>query len=241
MVQNSKNREDKSIRIAILYALYAVSELGNTYVSRIALQKLLYLSKVFAPLKKIVLDYLRFQYYIRGPYIPDLLNIIDNLAAQGFVKIDKPQIKKRGALYVNYCITEAGKQIVLDLIDKVEDESEKFWWISTITKLSLIYTKENYLSKYNGLDKIVDLVYQEPTFLISKKKRNNDYKKRFLKKEIDFELNKDTINELITFTSEFVKRNNIIVTSENEKRIAEIILIGFFEYLYVKVLSIKHK
>ena len=67
----------------ILYALEAIKVYGDGIVSKVALQKIIYLSTVLAPIKEIVLSFLRFQYNYRGPWNVDIQNTVDHLVAIG--------------------------------------------------------------------------------------------------------------------------------------------------------------
>lgn len=220
----------------VLYALYACSENENSRVSKIAIQKLLYLSVIFAPIKNIILDFIKYQFQTNGPYSKEVQNAIDSLVSKGQVIIVNYAKSKRGT-HIDYEISEGGKSLVRELIE-TEEEMENFWWISSICKLAIIYSKEDYQTKKTGLDKIVDFVYQEPTFLKSKigKKSEEDYKKGYRKLPIRFNLKKGTSNELISFSKQYLKRNNIKIDKTNEKWIAELLLFNFFEFLYNKIL-----
>ena len=78
----------------VLYVLAAVEESGGGPVSKIALQKLLYLASALAPIKEVVLEFLHFIYQKRGPYSKDIQNAVDHLVALGVV--DVVSFKRQG-------------------------------------------------------------------------------------------------------------------------------------------------
>ncbi len=237
----TQDNNTDNIKSDILYALDAVSKYSDGIVSKIAIQKILYLVRAFSPIKNIILDYLRFHYQIHGPWSKEIQNGIDRLVGEGFVKAEyykKTDVKHSRT---DYMITSEGKVLVKDLIT-IDIEKEKHWWISSIARLCIIYSNENYKTKWNGLDKIADLVYQEPTFANSlkkykKKNDSNKYKNGFRKRYINFERKNNTIKELIEFINIHFEKYSISIKKENEYQNAEIILANFFEFLFVKILS----
>ena len=71
----------------VLYALYAADRIANEAVSKLGLQKLLYLAASFAPIKNIVLSVVRFSRLGRGPYSKHIQNAIDQLVAYDLADI----------------------------------------------------------------------------------------------------------------------------------------------------------
>jgi len=232
----SKTKNNFPISNIVLFVLYACDENGNSKVSKIAVQKLVYLAVAFAPEKNIILDFIKFRNETRGPYSKEIQNTLGKFLLTGFVE-GYDYEKKIKATYINYKISEEGKRFVKKIII-LEKEAENLWWISSICKLAIIYAKEEYNTKRIGLDKMVDFVYQEPTFLKNKirKRGDNLYKKGLRKREINFKLIQGTANELILFSKEFLNKNNIIVNKDNERWVAELLLFNLFEFLYNKIL-----
>jgi uncharacterized protein YwgA len=213
----------------VLYALQASRKFGQGAVSRVALQKLIYLSVVLSPIKEIIISFLRFQYNYRGPFNPDIQNIVDHLMGLGFVRITNSDFSNEKSILIDYAITEKGEKTVERLI-AFDRESEKHWWITSICRLAINYASEKYDSSWSGLNRIVDIVYQDPTFLKGKTSE------RF-RTGIDIGGEGDLTKELIVFTKDYISKSGIKVESQNERKITEIILVLFFEYMYS---GIKH-
>lgn len=214
----------------ILYVLDAVDNCSNSHVSKLALQKLLYLSGALAPFKNIILSFLHFRYEIRGPYSKDIQNAVDHLVATGLVDI--VDFKKTGRFALaNYKISEAGIEAA-KLLKTYSIEEEKCWWIDTVTRLAAAYTKADGF-KDDDLDNIVKLVYQEPTFKVLKDKKRYHY-------PIDFNNGeKGLTNKLVEFLKNYPESRYLKLTKDNERKNIEILLATFFEYLYVNFLSEK--
>ncbi len=219
----------------ILYALHSADRENLEFVSKIGLQKVIYLSNVLAPVKTIVLETIKFLSYIRGPYSKDVQNIVDQLVAIGLVKIINFEKTIGRNVISHYQITDGGKQVVDNLI-KYHKEDEKLWWLSTIVKVSVLYSDEEVLkddTSFNGLDSIVKLVYEEPTFL-ELRTFENDHSIRH-KSLIELHGKSAPTNKLIAFTLHYIKNNNL--TLRNERMTAELVILAFFEFLYSKYLS----
>ena len=214
----------------VLYVLDAVDNCSKEIVSKLALQKLLYLSSSLAPLKDIILSYLRFLYKQRGPYSKDIQNTVDHLVALGLVEVVSFEKTYEGKYALtDYKISEPGKEAV-KLLRAYNLEDEKYWWINTVTRLAISYTKaEGFESE--DLDNIVKLVYQEPSFKKLRVERKFDYLINF--QDIETHIT----NRLIDFLKKYSERNILRYKKENEREAIEILLLSFFEYLYVNFLS----
>lgn len=213
----------------ILYALYSCREEGVEEVSKIGLQKLLYLSKVLAPVKDIILETIKFLSYIRGPYSKDIQNITDQLVAIGLANITEFKTTRGRNTISYYKITEGGEQVI-EKLTKYSKEEEKLWWIGVIVKCATIYSKESFLNEdheFSDLDKIVRLVYQEPTFLEIRSKENTT--QRFNSTLIDYEDYNNPTQELIKFTKQYIKKHQLY--NQEERLTAEFVLVAFFEFL----------
>ncbi len=216
----------------ILYVFYSADELALPFLSKIGIQKCIYLSEILSPLKEIILSFLNFIYLHKGPYSKDIQNILDYLVALGGIEVDSFTIHRRKNSYANYKITEAGKSLVEDLIHDPM-EKEKLQWIRIILKLIDAYTNAFGLrEEYSGVDKIIDLVYQEPSF--------HEISQRNIKGKFIPMGNKNTLTmELIYFLEKAEKALPPNFDREKYKLDLEMVLLAFFEYLYVEYLSEK--
>ena len=215
----------------ILYVFYSTYKLDLPFLSKIGIQKCIYLSEVLSPLKEIVLSFLNFIYLHKGPYSKDIQNILDHLVSMNAIEVDSFSTYGKNS-YVNYKITEAGKFLVEDLIyDPME--KVKLQWIRTVLKLIDAYKDAFDLSEeYKGVDKIIDLVYQEPSFY--------EISQRKIKGEIIPMGNKNTLTmELIYFLDKVEEALPPKFDREKYKLDLETVLLAFFEYLYVEYLSKK--
>ncbi|OPC29192.1 hypothetical protein [Elizabethkingia miricola] len=211
----------------ILYVLHSIHVNKGKAVSKIALQKLLYLSAALAPIKEIILSIIRFQRIQRGPYSKDIQNIVDHLVAYELVNITEFKvIKDKNAIAV-YEIAEGGINAV-DKLLKYSVEEEKYWWISCISRLSLMYSEFDSAEnddEFEGLDKIVRIVYQDYTF---KQTKDNSYFRAL----IDFnDVDKPTAYT-IKFVKDYIESNRELFSFTNERYEAELILAAFFNNFY---------
>jgi hypothetical protein len=199
------------------------------FLSKIGIQKCIYLSEVLSPLKEIVLSFLNFIYLHKGPYSKDVQNILDHLVSMNAIEVDSFSTYGKNS-YVNYKITEAGKFLVENLIyDPME--KEKLQWIRIVIELIDAYKDAFDLSEeYSGVDKIIGLVYQEPSFY--------EIKQRNGKKELIPMGDKNTLTiKLIHFLEKAKEALPPQFDREKYKLDLETVLLAFFEYLYVEYLS----
>ena len=208
----------------ILYSLNSINELTGLSLSRVGIQKIIYLATTLAPIKSIILNFLQFQYHFRGPYSYEIQNTIDHLMALELVKIDSYKELSGNRLLVDYSITNYGEEVI-NRITKLSEEEEKQWWINTICKASLSYIDGEYSSEWTGLDRIVDLVYQDPNFLETKNKGFKYY--------INLSNNNPT-TDLINFIKKYLDENIITVTEENSRMVAELLILAFLEFYFAK-------
>ena len=116
-----------------------------------------------SPIKEIILSFLNFIYLHKGPYSKDVQNILDNLVALSAIEVISFTTNNSNA-YANYKITESGRTLVENLI-LYPSEEDRLSWIKVVMKVVDTYKSAYGLSEqYQGVDKIIDLVYQEPTF-----------------------------------------------------------------------------
>ncbi len=218
----------------ILYVLRSVDECTNNPVSKLGVQKLLYLSASLAPIKEIILSFLKFRSMQRGPYSKNIQNILDHLVAYDLVQITSFKVLFQNNSIAYYQITNGGIEAVNQLV-KYSKEEEKYWWINSVTQIANIYSQEEELQKYKeftGIDNIVKLVYQDPTFVKVKEDRN-------FKALIDFKSKEGITYQLIKFTENYIKKNKEIFSYKNDRKKSELILIAFFEFLFSKYLDRK--
>ncbi|KRT14487.1 hypothetical protein ASU31_18855 [Pedobacter ginsenosidimutans] len=211
----------------ILYVLHAIHQNNGKSVSKIALQKLLYLSAALAPIKEIILSIIRFQRIQRGPYSKDIQNIVDHLVAYGLVEITEFKVIKDKNAFAVYEISDGGKNAVSKLL-KYSVEAEKYWWISCISRLSLMYAALDSADddeEFEGLDKIVRIVYQDYTF---KETKENSYFRAL----IDFDDTDQPTAKTIEFVKDYIEQNRNMFSFMNERFEAELILTAFFNHFY---------
>ena len=213
----------------ILYLFYSADELSWPYISKIGVQKCLYLSEILSPLREVILSFLNFIYLHKGPYSKDVQNMLDYLVSLNAIEVVS-FTTIGGNSYVDYKITEAGKSLVENLI-LYPIENEKLEWIRIVMKVVDAYKISFDLGEqYKGADRIIDLVYQEPSF---KEVRQRGAKWEFL--PIGDE-NKLTM-ELIRFLKKIEQKLPLGFDRDRYKLDLETILLSFFEYLYVEHLS----
>ncbi len=215
----------------ILYVFYSADEVSFPFLSKIGIQKCIYLSEVLSPLKEIVLSFLNFIYLHKGPYSKDIQNILDHLVSMNAIEVDSFSTYKKNS-YANYKITKAGKSLVENLIyDPME--KEKLQWIRIVMKLIDAYKDAYGLSEeYQEVDKIIGLVYQEPSFY--------EIKQRSGKGEFIPMGNRNTLTmKLIHFLEKVEETLPLKFDRDKYKLDLETVLLVFFEYLYVEYLSEK--
>lgn len=213
----------------ILYLFYSADKLEWPFISKIGVQKCLYLSEILSPLKEIILSFLNFIYLYKGPYSKDIQNILDNLVALTAIEVVS-FTTTNGNSYADYKVTEAGITLVENLA-LYPVEKEKLDWIRTVTKVIDVYKGSYGLStQYEGVDKIIDLVYQEPSF--------KNLKRRGAKREaIPIEDRNNLTMSLINFLKKADQRLPPGYEKGRYKLDLETVLLLFFEYLYVEHLS----
>lgn len=216
----------------ILYVLKSVNDNTNKAISKIGVQKLLYLSASLSPIKDIALSIVKFLSEKRGPYSKDIQNTLDHLVAYDLVKIIEYRVFSNYSSIAFYQITEGGLAAVGALI-QYNKEEEIFWWINIITRVSNLYVDENELSSINqfsGMDKIVKLVYQDPTF-----KSIRTHKGKYAL--IDLNDQNGLTYELIRITNNFIKDSGTDFNTLNDRNKVELVVLNFFEFLFSNYLS----
>ncbi len=213
----------------ILYLFSAGNSLNWSSVSKIGVQKCLYLAEILSPAKEIILSFLNFIYHYRGPYSKDIQNVLDYLVSLDAIEVVSFTTVGINA-YADYKITEAGISLVEDLT-LYPLEKEKLLWIQTVMKVVDAY-KDCYglNEKYQGVDRIIDLVYQEPTF---KEIRQRQAKGEIIPFGAENKLTVELINFLKTIEQELPDKFD----RNKYKLNLETTLLSFFEFLYVEHLS----
>ena len=208
-----------------LFVMDAADKYSDGIVSKLSLQKMLYLAGVLSPFREVVMTFLKYSYHFRGPYSKDIQNTIDHLVATGMVDISGLTRSENGkALYVNYKITSGGSEAVR-LLKGYSHEDEKHWWISAVAQLAYIYLKSEGL-RGNVDHRIMSLVYQEPSF-----------KQQMKGTLINLDETDRITNHLITFLKDYTAEHELAYYGNKYKRDAEIILLAFFEYLYLNYIN----
>ena len=217
----------------VLYALNAVKKTSVEHLSRLTIQKVLYLSGALAPLKDVFLEYLRFNIEQLGPYTGDIQETVDHLVGIGLVDIiyfkrTKPRGAKKAGARSHYMISYTGQEVVNRLVI-YRHEEEKAWWISIVTGLSYSYLAADGLSGTVD-DKIKSIIYQDPTYTTYKKKN-------VFKKLIDLSDKSNFTYQFTVFLKSYSHESNVIPPDIPERKQVEIMLLTFMEYLYTGVLN----
>ncbi|MEQ9120352.1 hypothetical protein [Fulvivirga sp.] len=228
MIYQAKNVGEFKMAAEILYALDAVSKLnGNYSVSRVAIQKVMYLSVVLAPIKNLAIELANFIAHYQGPYNKHIQNTIDHLVGTNYVELESYK-RYNNRLLANYTITKRGRNAI-EKLRRMPEEEEKQWWISIIVRLSNVHLNNVRNSRWEGFDRIVDLVYADPTF------SNHLQDQGRGKSKIDFDSTET--KELISYAKNFIGKDRTVIKQMGERKIAEMILVGFFDFMLGKHLE----
>jgi hypothetical protein len=142
----------------IALSLSVASNYGQR-LSRIQLQKFIYLIDVVSPLFYILPPQLAHQTYKHGPYDVSIQNAVDVLAFRGLVKINGVQKHTNGTISAEYTLNSFGQSWVDRLV------SEQIF-VPKWEAAQAVGLKINKLGWY----RLVDLVYAEPTFIATRPK-----------------------------------------------------------------------
>lgn len=204
-------------RNEILFVLMAAKQIMNVSLTRIEMQKIIYLINILAPLKSLILDYFEFKVWHNGPYSKDIQNTLNNLVALNLVEMPDYKIKNNNnkiSEMSKYTISPLGENIVSQLI-LYDAKQEEYQWILSIVRLVNLY----------GINNIVEIVYQEPTFKYLKNK-NDGFGSTIYINEIDD-------NKLISLIKEIKKIGEQDFGYRFDK--PEDILLAVFDYLYSEI------
>ncbi|MFW6172236.1 MAG: hypothetical protein ACOC5T_00625 [Elusimicrobiota bacterium] len=212
----------------ILYLFKAASNLGWQDISKIGVQKTIYLSEILAPFKNVVLSFLNFIYHYKGPYSKDIQNSLDYLVSCGALEITK-FVQYGKVTYVNYKISESGKKIVEALLN-YNEEREKYDWMIIVLKLIDAYKEAFRIGKdYKDVDKIIDLVYEDPSFKFAKKKGRGEF--------VRMDTENNATLKFLKFLKEIEERKLPKILKRKPTDDIETIMLMFFEYLYLEFLK----
>jgi hypothetical protein len=128
-------------------------------LTRIQLQKYIYLLDVISPVYAMLSPKDGHLTYKHGPYDATIQNAVDALAFCGLVSIAEVKYFKDKSILSEYELSNAGISWLTKLITKETFETR---WETTLE----IGSHVNRL----GWDRLVDLVYAEPTFLTLRKR-----------------------------------------------------------------------
>ncbi len=212
----------------VLYALEAAKKTSVGYLSRLTLQKTLYLSGALAPLKKVFLEYLRFISHNLGPYRGEIQETVDHLVGIGLVDIIYFDTTNHGGSLSNYVISDTGEEVIKRLVQYPYEE-DKYWWISLVTGLAFSYLMSDGLSGSVD-DKIKSIIYQDPTYTTYKEKN-------LFKKLIDLSDKDGLTYQYSEFLKAYVHESTATPSDLSERKQVEIMLVTFMEYLYTGVLN----
>lgn len=222
-----KNKDYKRIN-EILYLFKAANELGWKDISKIGVQKTIYLTEILAPFREIALSFLNFIYLYKGPYSKDIQNSLDYLVSCGALEITK-FVQYGKFSYVNYRASESGKKIVEALWDYPE-EKKKYEWIRIILKIIDAYKDAFGIGKgYENVDKIIDLVYEEPSFKLTMSKGRREF--------IRMTSEDNATLKFLKFLKGIEETDLPKILKRKPTDDIETIMLMFFEHLYLDFLT----
>ena len=137
-------------------ALSAASRFDQR-LSRIRLQKFIYLLDVMIYLVELLPPSERHVTYKHGPFDAAIQNAVDCLAFRGFVRISDVHRENDGTTQAKYALTGAGKVWVEKLL------SDSQFQIRAQVSASIAEEVDSI-----GWDRLVALVYAEPTFVTAR-------------------------------------------------------------------------
>ncbi|MEQ9265039.1 MAG: hypothetical protein RLN81_07465 [Balneolaceae bacterium] len=214
----------------ILYTLYVANKY-DIEISKIAIQKIFYLSQVLNPLREIAHQIVEFVKYFRGPYSKNVQNELDHLCSYGLVELVKFEVRNGKNSVAVYKISLGGINAVSELT-KYSKEEDQFWWISTILRTCNLFFDDQVFSnkknEYEGFDNIVNLVYQDPTF--------RDYESNNLRSLMKFDGDTPTAT-IIKNTIDHLG-NDSRLKDLDYKHLVELLVVGYFNYLYGKYVEV---
>lgn len=152
-------------RNEVLFVLNAADVYLKKPLTRIEVQKIIYLSNTLSLLKDFIMDYFDFKVWYNGPYSKDIQRTLNNLVGQRYIKMTYYRVETKGNdknEKTKYVIEESGKKVVEELLC-FDTKKEDYEWIVSIIRLVNHY----------GIENLVRIVYEEPTFKELKKSNDN--------------------------------------------------------------------
>jgi hypothetical protein len=138
------------------FALTAAAEFDQL-LSRIRLQKLVYLLDVLVYLVELLPPSERHLTYKHGPFDAAIQNAVDCLAFRGLVRVSELHREPNGQTHSNYGLTKAGARWVERLTGDQEFRIRARVAESIAREINSI-----------GWDQLIPLVYAEPTFVTAR-------------------------------------------------------------------------
>lgn len=143
-----RNRRFKDV----LFALASAAKF-EIVLTRIQLQKLIYLGDVFSAVWREVSRPADFFPYERGPWDRQIQNAVDALAFRGFVRVEA-RFLRLNQVRSSYSLSALGCEIVENLRDE-----------SVLCEEIQLYDEIASEVARRGWEEIVQIVYSEPTYL----------------------------------------------------------------------------
>lgn len=143
----------------VIMAVAIAKDDYNCNLTRIQLQKYIYLVDTLSAIWNLVKSVKGHETYRHGPYDQYIQNAVDTLAFRGFIEINNFEILDNGKVFCRYGITNVGKGLLVRLSDQpyFQDRFEMY----------KIIAKE---IDNRGWSNLVALVYAEPTYLSERQK-----------------------------------------------------------------------
>ncbi|NIK69125.1 hypothetical protein [Paenibacillus sp. BK720] len=195
-----------SVNDSIMCWLWHSDRLNWGYQTKIQMQKGVYLIQILSPLYNLAEEYVKYFSYNYGPFSAQLQGTIHHLCSLGLVDLIyyEPGINGKA----RYTISEKGKFAFSKL-----SSLPKF---NKMVDLSRIIS--NMIDIY-GLDHLVDIVYEEPTF---KKMKIEGQFSKIIKVQGEQNLSTKIIEQFNSISQQMFKREQITIES---------LIIAYFDYL----------
>ena len=149
-----ENQERMFLRMSDVGISLAAAGKYEHPLSRIELQKFVYLLDIVAYLYEILPPREGHVTYKRGPYDFAIQNAADSLAFRGLIDIVSIKQRKQGEIQTRYILNSSGKRWLGQIIE----------WRPFIAKWEAALSIAKKINQL-GWDHIVRLVYSEPTFI----------------------------------------------------------------------------
>jgi len=192
----------------VALALRGAHDNGAQTLTRIQLQKLIYLVDVVAYLYSILPPSARHRTYKHGPYDQNIQNAVDSLAFRGFVALGTLRQSPQGDIATSYSLTSAGTSFA--------------GMLSASPALALRNHATEAVARLVariGWGHVVELVYAEPTFVAARGRA-------FSQPLPTDDARVDSAKQLISI---FVRSVSAGFDAADVPR--DVVLEGFFEYL----------